>query len=54
LTGTGLEEPVVWYDNSENLSIRILTIPIEDIFYGFLLFLLIITFMELFRYKTDQ
>lgn len=51
LTGTGLEEPVVWYNNAENFSIRILTIPIEDVFYGFLLFLLIVTFMEIFQPK---
>lgn len=49
LTGTGLEEPVVWYDDSENLSIRILTIPLEDIFYGFLLFLLTVSFMDFFK-----
>jgi lycopene cyclase domain-containing protein len=54
LTGTGLEEPVVWYDNTENFSIRIYTIPIEDIFYGFLLFLLTVTFMEIFRYKSPK
>lgn len=54
LTGTGLEEPVVWYDNSENLSIRILTIPIEDIFYGFLLFLLTVTLMDLFKSRFSK
>lgn len=54
LTGTGLEEPVVWYNNAENFSIRILTIPIEDVFYGFLLFLLTVTFIEIFQPKSNR
>lgn len=42
LTGSFIEEPIVWYDNSENLGIRIFTIPIEDSVY-LLLYLLSIT-----------
>ncbi len=35
LTGTGIETPMVWYNDNENLGIRLLTIPIEDIGYAF-------------------
>jgi len=40
LTGTGIEEEVVWYNPEEFLNIRLLTIPIEDIFYGMELILI--------------
>lgn len=46
LTGTGLEAPIVWYNNQENLGVRLLTIPIEDAFYGFELILLNVFFFE--------
>ncbi len=46
LTGTGLDEPVVWYNNQENLNLRLGTVPVEDIFYGMLLLLLDISVFE--------
>ena len=46
LTGTGLHEAIVWYNDDENLGIRLLTIPVEDTLYGFLLFGLNITIYE--------
>lgn len=52
LTGTGLEEPVVLYNNRENLGIRLLTIPFEDVFYGYEMILLNLFFYHLFKYKS--
>jgi len=40
LTGSFIEEEIVWYNNSENLGIRFFTIPIEDFGYAFSLILL--------------
>ena len=52
LTGTGLEEPVVRYNNSEIVGLRLLTIPVEDIFYGFELILLnLFIYLQLLRKK---
>jgi len=35
LTGTGLDSPIVNYNPENFIGFRILTIPIEDVFYGF-------------------
>ena len=35
LTGSFIDHQVVWYNNQENMGIRILTIPVEDVGYAF-------------------
>lgn len=51
LTGTGIENEIVWYNDSHNFGIRYLTIPIEDVFYGLTLILLNVSLFEYFKKK---
>jgi lycopene cyclase domain-containing protein len=46
LTGSFIDEEVVWYNPQHMLGMRIGTVPLEDIFYGLLLILMNIVIME--------
>ena len=51
LTGSYSEKPVVFYDNTENLGIRLGTIPLEDSFYCFALLYSITLVFEYLKNK---
>jgi lycopene cyclase domain-containing protein len=46
LTGTFLDEEVVWYNEQAIMGMRLGTIPIEDLFYGMLMMLLNVSVYE--------
>lgn len=52
LTGSFLVEPIVWYNNAENLGIRVFNIPIEDSIYGLLLIFMNIELFHYFKQKA--
>jgi len=49
LTGTLMNKEVVWYNNSEIIGFRLLTVPIEDIGYAFSLILLNLLLIHRFQ-----
>lgn len=54
LTGTFLKEPVVIYNQDEIMGIRLLTIPLEDIIYGLLLFMMNISIYEKLKHSRSR
>ena len=48
LTGAFIPEEVVWYNNEENLGVRIYTIPLDDIIYCFGMMLTVASLYEFF------
>ncbi|TXF79141.1 lycopene cyclase domain-containing protein [Chryseobacterium sp.] len=53
LTGNYSDSPVVFYDNAENLGIRVGTMPLEDSFYCFTLLYSIVLVFEYFKKKWN-
>ena len=54
LTGSFLVEPIVWYNDMENLGIRVVNIPIEDSIYGLLLIFMNIECYQMFKSRAAQ
>jgi lycopene cyclase domain-containing protein len=51
LTGFGISGEIVWYNDSQNLGIRLSTIPIEDFAYAFSMILSVLYLFEIFKKK---
>ena len=54
LTGSFIDEPVVFYNDNENLGIRLGTIPIEDIGYAFTMLLMSLVLIEIMDRKNES
>ena len=54
LTGTGIEQAVFDYDPQAILGLRILSIPIEDVFYNFSLLLLPLALTHIFEMRSKK
>lgn len=54
LTGSWISEEIVWYNDAENLGIRLGTIPFEDVFYGMLLIFGNIALMEWLENRSNS
>jgi len=52
LTGSGLQQPVVIYNKTEIMNIRLFTIPVEDAFYGLELFILTLGIYKYFLKRS--
>lgn len=54
LTGSMIDQEVVWYNNMENLGIRLFTIPVEDSIYGFSLIFMNLILVEFFNSQKNN
>lgn len=49
LTGSFIEDQVVWYNSAEITGLRLITVPVEDVIYGFCMILLTLLIMNWLR-----
>lgn len=54
LTGSFLADPVVWYNDAQNLGLRLGTVPVEDIFYGMLLLVTNVAIYEYLKMRREE
>ena len=54
LTGSFIPGEVVWYNNAENLGLRLGTVPVEDIFYAFSMLYMSLILIEKFKVKFNK
>ena len=52
LTGVATNEPIVWYNDAHNTGIRLLTIPLEDVYYNFSLLIPIIGIYHFLKIRS--
>lgn len=53
LTGAITDEPIVWYSNDHIMGPRILTIPVEDVFYNYSMLLPIVLVFEFLKKRMN-
>lgn len=54
LTGAVTPEPVVWYNENHIMGPRVVTIPVEDIFYNFFMLFPVVGIHEWLKVKGDK
>jgi len=53
LTGTFIDQEVVWYNDQENLGMRLGTIPCDDVFYNMLMLLVCVALYERVKERLE-
>jgi lycopene cyclase domain-containing protein len=54
LTGSFIDAPVVWYNDTHNLGMRLGTIPVEDVAYGLLLIVVNVSIAETLEARVEN